>query len=607
MGFGNCDNMVANGCEANLATTTAHCGACGRVCSAANGTPACVMGACTVSACNAGYGNCDMSAANGCEINLNTDRNNCGACGRACSASATCFNGTCRDLCTPPLAICGTACIDLQTSNTNCGACNAACAARSNGTNTCVAGACTLACNRGFGNCDMNATNGCEVALTTTVAHCGACGNACTFANATAACRNGTCALAACNTGFADCDGDPANGCEIDLRAMTGNCGACGRVCAFANATATCAASVCALGACNAGFGNCDASATNGCEINTNQNTLHCGRCGNRCNVGEACSNGMCVTSCPTGTTFCGGACVSTATDNNHCGACGRVCPAGQRCQMGACGTVAPANDTLAGAAALNLATGTSEYAATNVGATHDVDVPCLGPTVNRGADVFFRFTLTRREFVYADTFGAAFDTVLFFANASGAPIPTQTAGDLVCNDDTNTSCPDGGLNSRVYTVLAPGSYYLALSGYGTATGTATIHFEHVPAGSGAVSPLAMGMSTVTGVTTGTGALTSSTCGGAGPENAWWWVTCPGTGTSAALTAETCDTAAFDTVLYLNTASGFTACNDNGGGTCDVQSRLSAAYSAASRLRALLVDGFTAGAAGAYTLRVNRP
>jgi hypothetical protein len=50
--------------------------------------------------------------------------------------------------------------------------------------------------------------------------HCGACGRACSLTNAIPECRAGSCAVASCNAGFADCDMNPTNGCE--------NVGACG-------------------------------------------------------------------------------------------------------------------------------------------------------------------------------------------------------------------------------------------------------------------------------------------------------------------------------------------------------------------------------------------
>jgi hypothetical protein len=45
--------------------------------------------------CSTGYGNCDNLAANGCEANLETSAANCGACGNACDLGETCQSGTC--------------------------------------------------------------------------------------------------------------------------------------------------------------------------------------------------------------------------------------------------------------------------------------------------------------------------------------------------------------------------------------------------------------------------------------------------------------------------------------------------------------------------------
>jgi hypothetical protein len=50
---------------------------------------------------------------------------------------------------------------------------------------TCGTGACVVgACDAPFGDCDRALDNGCEVATTSTVAHCGTCGRTCTFTNA---------------------------------------------------------------------------------------------------------------------------------------------------------------------------------------------------------------------------------------------------------------------------------------------------------------------------------------------------------------------------------------------------------------------------------------
>jgi hypothetical protein len=51
-------------------------------------------------------------------------------------------------------------------------------------------------------------------------------------ANAVPICGAGATCGSACAPGFADCDGDPSNGCEKDVSADDANCGACGHACA---------------------------------------------------------------------------------------------------------------------------------------------------------------------------------------------------------------------------------------------------------------------------------------------------------------------------------------------------------------------------------------
>lgn len=88
---------------------------------------------------------------------------------------------------------------------------------------------------------------------------------------------------AVCAPGFADCDGDAANGCEADLRANTSHCGRCDGACAVGvNASSTCAAGTCAL-TCATGFADCDGRP--GCETDVTT-VLNCGRCGGSCPSG---------------------------------------------------------------------------------------------------------------------------------------------------------------------------------------------------------------------------------------------------------------------------------------------------------------------------------
>jgi hypothetical protein len=119
--------------------------------------------------------------------------------------------------------------VDIRTSLTHCGGCGTTCPARPNAQATCAVGMCGFRCNEGFADCDMNATNGCETDTRTSTTHCGACGRGCSVANGSPACRMGACAVGTCNAGFGDCDGNAANGCETNLRTTPAHCGACNR------------------------------------------------------------------------------------------------------------------------------------------------------------------------------------------------------------------------------------------------------------------------------------------------------------------------------------------------------------------------------------------
>lgn len=74
--------------------------------------------------------------------------------------------------------------------------------------------------------------------------NCGTCGNACpSGSRGTAACNSGKCALT-CETGFGDCNGNPNDGCEVDLERTIDHCGACDRDCRTCGGT-TCSQSKC--------------------------------------------------------------------------------------------------------------------------------------------------------------------------------------------------------------------------------------------------------------------------------------------------------------------------------------------------------------------------
>jgi hypothetical protein len=358
----------AQGICTDLAMDTVNCGTCGTSCAARMlpnvATPACNAGMCAVGVCAANFANCDMAAANGCEVNTQTSTDHCGGCGRQCAtppnAVPVCRAGACDFTCMAGFSDCdrnpANGCeTNLNTDARNCMMCGRACPTQPGQTATCSGGTCgftmTLMCPAGTGNCDMNAANGCEtntvngVANMSQIDHCGACGNTCNFPFAASRCLGGTCAIGMCTAGRSNCDGDEQNGCEVILATSTSNCGACGAFCPRANNNPTCVAGVCQLGACLANFANCDGNVANGCEVDVRTSAQHCGRCGNACGAGQQCLINQttmmptCTLVCPTGQTVCGGRCVDVNTDNGNCGACGTACGPGQVCSDRTCRT----------------------------------------------------------------------------------------------------------------------------------------------------------------------------------------------------------------------------------------------------------------------------
>jgi serine/threonine-protein kinase len=125
---------------------------------------------------------------------------------------------------------------------------------------------------------------------------CGAdaCG-ACNVANATARCnQSNRCDIAVCYQDYDDCDGDPRNGCETNVRTNPDHCGGCGRKCpSLPHAQRGCG-DACTIWRCDAGYRDCNGVLADGCETPVADDPANCGHCGRACPAGRRCREGEC-------------------------------------------------------------------------------------------------------------------------------------------------------------------------------------------------------------------------------------------------------------------------------------------------------------------------
>ncbi len=253
------------------------------------------------------FRDCNNTIDDGCEVDVFSDPKNCGACGNACPAGQRCIHGGCG--CPVGELDCDGKCIDPQSDSANCMTCGNACTPPPNAcdpmppntTYACVGGECgKLKCTRGFGDCNNDvqqrecASDGCESDLLDPD-NCGGCNVKCPPGQECAlnrheqpVCRDDCAAL-----GLVRC-GDSC----VDLFTDPFACGACGIRCGnlAGNEIGICSAGVC-TSECLPGFADCNGDSNDGCEIDVRRDPANCGACGIACDqrAGQPCVEGKCL------------------------------------------------------------------------------------------------------------------------------------------------------------------------------------------------------------------------------------------------------------------------------------------------------------------------
>ncbi len=235
----------------------------------------------------------------------------------------------------------------------DCGTCGHDCTNLphvSGSTGCSASGACVIgssSCAAGWADCDGNPDDGCETDVTQP-GHCGSCTTACPASDPVC---SGSGSSYACVTGCPSATQMLCSGSCVDATSSTSDCGACGHACStsVSGAHAVCVSSACGF-ACNSGYTGCPASNPTACD-DLASDVNNCGACGRACpgptsggaTGAAACVPAGCTVDCASGFTACPAApalattCVDALNDDGNCGGCGQACGNGEHCVSGTC------------------------------------------------------------------------------------------------------------------------------------------------------------------------------------------------------------------------------------------------------------------------------